>query len=162
MKRLLSILPFIVFCIFTGCYDIPYLIKQDGEAFVAEELIGKWTREKTDVPSRMTDLIVSKDNGSPWYTADLHEDSGRIWKLKVILHKLGNNIIASSTHRDGSQSGYSIFRIKNETPDTLIFESMDENAPRFNSKEEFLDFLKSDASNAWFVRPTKFNKVSAE
>jgi hypothetical protein len=160
MKKLLISLPFILFCLITGCYDVPFLIYPEKEGVILDELIGKWAREKSDVPTRMTDLYVSREDNSPWYNVDLHEDSGRIWKLKVILHRISDKIIASSTERDGSQPTYSIFRISTPASGKLTFESLDENAPRFNDKNKFIEFLASPAGDSWFVRPTVFNKIS--
>ncbi|MCI5065701.1 hypothetical protein MRY87_08260 [bacterium] len=160
-RSMLKLFPFLFFLLFSGCYDVPFLIQDESQAYLNDGVIGSWVSQKKTPLARGMHLEISRDKDSPWYSI-LRTDlgTGEKRKLQAIAHEIQDAIILS--YSDELHPEYSIFRLELDfdgDDDSIRAIALEENAPRFANREAFLQFLRSPESDRWFREGYLFRRV---
>ena len=162
-NKALYLLPFLPFLLMTACYDVPYLIKPESEGIFVEDALGEWKSIKQTAQSRTITLSITRESSKTnWYAIKkVDYPTKEVRFLRALVHKVGEHLIFS--YQDNKFKDFSIFRVSLDTsisPPQINAIALSEDAPRFKTKEEFINFLLSEDANSWFKDGYTFKKIS--
>jgi|GEM_PF-6003091 len=149
LRQVLTLIPpFIIFLIFSGCYDTPYPIDVIEKSELDISLLGKWERNGNS-SNRQASVEVSRLNNNE-YKILYHDQQRGTFKLRAHPsdHAGWTFLNARSLESNDSDSEYSLFAYKFEDtskslPDQVTLYLLRVTLPHFDSADELRAFIST-------------------
>jgi len=136
--------PFLIFLIFSGCYDTPFPVESAEKSIVDLALIGTWER-KSDGAARNASVEVSQLNENEYRIIYSDEQRGE-FRLRAHRSEHADFSFLNVRSLEGEDKEYSLVSYKLHEPETghaqrLSLSLMRVTLPHFDSAEELRAFI---------------------